>query len=69
MSDLTFGRAVTILRTVRGLRQIGLAKLIGCDNSFVSLIETDDRFPSREIRLAIIETLAPLAQPKGRPRK
>jgi len=51
---MNWGRAIKIVRTVRGLPQRELSKLVGCDPSYVSLIEKGKRIPST----AVMETIA-----------
>jgi transcriptional regulator with XRE-family HTH domain len=57
---VNYGRAIRIARTVRGLSQKALAKLVSLDASSVSLLEAGKRSPS-------IEALERIAATTGMP--
>jgi DNA-binding XRE family transcriptional regulator len=46
-----------IARTIRGLCQHRLAKLIGCSQPTISLLENDFKIPTMEEKLKIAEAL------------
>lgn len=45
---MNYGRAIKVARTTRGLSQKALAKRIGVDASFISVLEANKRSPSTE---------------------
>lgn len=59
VTALTFGRAVAILRAHLGWTQARLAREMGINESYVSLVESGRRVPSPRLRAEIVETMAP----------
>jgi transcriptional regulator with XRE-family HTH domain len=51
---MNYGKAIKMLRVSRGLQQRQLAKKVGLDSSYVSLLESGKRLPS----LQVVELIA-----------
>ena len=51
---MNYGKAIKMLRASRGLQQRQLAKKLGLDSSYVSLLESGKRTPS----LQVVELIA-----------
>lgn len=47
---MSVGRAIRICRAIRGMSQVDLAAATGLDASYISLIETDRRTPSLDVK-------------------
>jgi len=43
---MTIGKAIRIVRSIRGLSQKQLAERVNCDHSYISLLESGKREPS-----------------------
>jgi transcriptional regulator with XRE-family HTH domain len=46
---MNYGKAIKMLRASRGLQQRELAKKLGLDSSYVSLLESGKRVPSLQV--------------------
>lgn len=57
MTGLRYGARMTLkeYRTSLGLSQQGMADILGCQQSYVSLLETGAKEPSREFMRLIAE--------------
>jgi transcriptional regulator with XRE-family HTH domain len=54
---MNFSKAIKIIRSVKNLEQRQLAKKIGVDSSYISLIESGKRTPSEKIITKISKEL------------
>lgn len=55
---MDYGKAVSVVRTAKGLSQKGLAELIGKTPSYISRIEDNKRTPSLDVVNLICERLS-----------
>lgn len=58
MAIMNYGKAIKILRSAKNLEQQELAKKIGLDSSYISLIENGKRKPSPKTIEKISESLS-----------
>lgn len=54
---LDIGKAIRVFRAARNLTQDQLSELAGCDKSFVSLIEQNQRVPSLDMLCQLARAL------------
>lgn len=54
---MNLGKAIKIIRIMRGLDQKEIAKSLDCSANYISLLENNKREPSLKLAIALAKTL------------